>query len=138
MKYTMSAVALGKLPLIEGIDGAYTVREADKRLMMSERHVKRLKRRRPWWSNAAYGLGMSSHRMLTGYIYLVKPIFPYHELSAFPRSILKRIALCLYSRHPSAYKKGRAHLSRGEREEIAAGLEQGQALLSGFTWHPVW
>ena len=42
----MSASELGKLSLIKGaIDGAYTVREAAKRLKLSERHIKRLKRR---------------------------------------------------------------------------------------------
>jgi transposase len=46
MKYTMSAEELGKLAMIKGaIDGAYTVREAAKRLKLSERHIKRLKRR---------------------------------------------------------------------------------------------
>jgi transposase len=46
MKYMMSGSELGKLSLIKGaIDGAYTVREAAKRLKLSERHIKRLKRR---------------------------------------------------------------------------------------------
>ncbi|MDR1256465.1 MAG: helix-turn-helix domain-containing protein [Spirochaetaceae bacterium] len=42
----MSAGELGKLTLIKGaIDVAYTVRETAKRLRLSERHIKRLKRR---------------------------------------------------------------------------------------------
>jgi hypothetical protein len=46
MKYMMSTEELGKRSLIRGaIDGVYTVREAVKRLKLSERHVKRLKRR---------------------------------------------------------------------------------------------
>jgi transposase len=46
MKYMMSAGELEKLSLIKGaIDGVYTVREAAKRLKLSGRHIKRLKRR---------------------------------------------------------------------------------------------
>jgi transposase len=46
MKYMMSTEELEKLSLIKGaIDGVYTVREAAKRLKLSGRHVKRLKRR---------------------------------------------------------------------------------------------
>jgi transposase len=53
MKYTMSAEALGKLALIkEAIDGAYPVREVAKRLRLSERHIKRLKR---WVSEEGEG-----------------------------------------------------------------------------------
>jgi hypothetical protein len=45
MKYMMSKAELGKLALIQGaLDGAYTVSEAARRLGLSERRVKQLKR----------------------------------------------------------------------------------------------
>ena len=45
MNYMMSQKEMGKLSLIQGaLDGVYTVRDVAKRLGLSERRVKQLKR----------------------------------------------------------------------------------------------